>query len=216
MWIPQYLQKKLNIWGQYPELWLVYNELSIIDEFDTIREKKFIWPRTHKWYKNETDTIGNFLTSDMVCFSYSTLMVRKYEWMKVSDLWFPWLMWSESDLWLQIASKSNIYGIEEPLTLYRKHQGNASKNPDTSISHFEYFVKKYFSQKYLTDSEYQKMRILILLMRIFVALGQWRYREIFMNIFLSMKISIIQTFIIVFQSFYYRFMKPLFFRIFDR
>lgn len=215
MWTHNYLQKKLDIWAQYPELWLIYNELSIIDEHDTIREVKFIWPRTHKWYKNETNTIWGFLTSDMVCFSYSTLMVRRYSGMQVSDLGFHGLMWSESDFWLQIAKRTHIYGIEESLTLYRKHQDNTSKNPDTSITHFEYFVKKYFSQKYLSDSEYQKMQILILLMRIFVAIGQWRYQQVYRYIISSMKISFSQTFIIGFRSLYYRLIKPLFFRIFD-
>lgn len=53
----EYLSEKLKIFKKYPDVGLVYNELSIIDETGKIREERRIAPRTKKWYKNETETI---------------------------------------------------------------------------------------------------------------------------------------------------------------
>ncbi len=213
LYTPDYLERKLKLWEKYPDLGLVYNELSTIDEQSNILERYFLWPRTRKWYKNETDTIWNFLTSDMVCFSYSTLMVKRYDGMKVSDLWFPGLMWSESDFWLQIASRSNIYGIAEPLTLYRKHQNNTSKSLDASISHFEYMITQYSSDGYINKKEYAKMQILILMMKSFGFLQHKEYSTMFHVCLACFQISLVDTIIIGAQSLYYRLIKPYVFSL---
>jgi glycosyltransferase involved in cell wall biosynthesis len=211
-----YLEEKMRVWTLYPDLWLVYNELSIIDDVWDILEHRFIWPRTRKWYKNETNTIGRFLTSDMVCFSYSTLMVKRYDGICIRDLGRDDLMGSETDFWLQIASRSPIYGIEEPLTFYRKHSWNTSKDLSISIGHYEYLVNYYYEQEYISGSDMRKLQILIAMMRIFDALHKGKFLDT-INLFVScLRISLVQTLISWFVAIYYRLLKPKIVHIFYR
>jgi len=42
IYMSDHLERKIDIWKKYPELGLVYNELSTIDENGNIIEKKFI------------------------------------------------------------------------------------------------------------------------------------------------------------------------------
>jgi hypothetical protein len=120
---------------------LVYNELSLIDENNTIKEKRWLAPRTHKRYKNETDTLGHYISSDMICFGFSTLMSRNY--IYINNYGKKDLMGTEGDFFLQIATKHHIYGIQTPLSAYRRHSHNTSSDLTVSISHFEFLMEKY-------------------------------------------------------------------------
>lgn len=214
IYTPNHLQKKLEIWNRYPDIWLVYNELSIIDDEWKILEKQFLWSRTRKWYKNETNTIWKLLASDIVCFSYSTLMVKRFNGMKINDFWKKDLMWSESDFWLQITKESNIYGIEESLTLYRKHANNTSKDANVSIGHFEFLVNVYFDRGYISTIDYRKVQVLISMMRCFVYLWQTQYLKSFYYFFHCFNLSFFDTLIVWLNSAYYRMIKPCLFKVF--
>ena len=208
MWTPEYLSTKLKIFEQYPKVWLVYNELSIIDDKWVITEDKWIAPRTRKWYKNETDTIWNLIASDMVCFSYSTLMSRKFDWINIHNRWNQSLLGSESDFWLQIARKHNLYWIEVPLTLYRKHSSNTSKDLSLTIKHFDFFVQNYFSDGLITHKEYTNIQILIYMMKAFDSLLNHKYRLFITNVIHCFELSFFDTIRIWLTSVYYRLLKP--------
>lgn len=213
---PQYLSEKLKIFKKYPDVGLVYNELSIIDETGKIREERRIAPRTKKWYKNETDTIWKLISSGMVCFSYSTLMSRKFEWIRIHNRWNQTLLWSESDFYLQIADKHNIYGIEQPLTLYRKHWKNTSKDLNITIKHFEFFVQKYFSEGLIEKKEYKKIQILISMMKSFNNINNKEYKIFFKNFINCFRLSPILTLTMWFNSLYYRGIKQYIFNLKNR
>jgi hypothetical protein len=42
LYTPDYLERKLELWKKYPNLGLVYNELSTIDEQSNILERYFL------------------------------------------------------------------------------------------------------------------------------------------------------------------------------
>lgn len=208
LWTPSYLQEKIDIFNQYPDVWLVYNELSIINSKNEIIEKNRIKPRTRKRFKNETDTIWNLLLHDLVCFSYSTLMSRAFPWMKINDRWNKELLWSESDFRLQISRKHNLYGIEDALTLYRKHWNNTSSNLDFTIGHYYYLISNYFTAWIINKQDFDKLTILVNLMRMYSSAQQLKIKESFMYLRECIKISFIETTILWGKSFYYRLLRP--------
>jgi glycosyltransferase involved in cell wall biosynthesis len=210
---PEYLSEKIKIFKKYPDVGLVYNELSIIDETGKIREKRRIAPRTKKWYKNETETIWKLIANDLVCFSYSTLMSKKFKWLKIHNRWNDTLLWSESDFWLQIAKKHNIYGIEKPLTLYRKHGSNTSKDLNITIENFEFFIQQYVAEGEIKQEEYKKIQILIAMMKSFNNIKNKEYKKIFDNVIVCFKLSRKDTIYMWIDSLYYRFIKPFIFKL---
>lgn len=212
LWTPNYLSEKIKIFKEYPNVWLVYNELSIINKKWDIIEEKWIAPRTKKWYKNQTNNAWKILASDVVCFSYSTLMSRKFDWIKIHNRGNKTFLGSEWDFLLQIAKKHNLYGIQEPLTLYRKHGNNNSKDLNITIKNFEFFVENYFSDWLIQEKEHKKIKILINMMKAFNSIKSKEYKNFFNNIISCFKLSPKNTISMRMDSLYYRCIKPLIFR----
>lgn len=209
----KYLSEKIKIFKKYPKVWLVYNELSIIDKEWNIIENKWIAPRTRKRYKDETDTAWKILASDVVCFSWSTLMSRKFEWIHIHNRGNKNFLGSESDFLLQIAKKHNLYGIQEPLTLYRKHGNNNSKDLNITIKNFEFFIQNYFSDGLIQEKEHKKIQILIHMMKAFNNIKTKQYKAFFKNILYCFRSSPKHTIHIWCNSIYYRVIKPLIFKL---
>lgn len=207
-----YLQEKIDIFNQYSTVWLVYNDINLIDESWKTLEKERISARTKKRYHNETDSIDKLLLADMVCFSYSTLMARYTPWISINNRGHSELLWSETDFWLNISQHSNLYGIPKTLVLYRKHNNNTSKNIYHTISHYEYLIKMYIDNSIITKKTYIKISILILLMKAYVSLQHLNRFDTYKHISKSFLLSITQTFIVWFYSIYYRLLKPSLFK----
>jgi len=211
---PNYLSSKLQVFKKFPNVWLVYNEFSIINEKSETIEKRWIAPRTRKRYKNETDTIWDLIASDVVCFWYSTLMSRKFKWIKIHNWWNKQLMWSESDFWLQIANRCNIYGIEDSLTSYRKHSNNTSRNLDSTIKDFEFFVEKYYDDWLIDRENFKKIHILIYMMKCFNDLSKRRFSKFLIHFRVCLNTSLMETIKLLYRSIYYRMIKPYIYKIF--
>ncbi|MDR0282627.1 MAG: hypothetical protein LBI53_04985 [Candidatus Peribacteria bacterium] len=175
-----------------------------------ILEKRRLAPRTKKWYKNETNTIGNFLSSDIICYGYSTLMSKKYD-IYIHNYGKIDLMGTETDYFLQIAENHAIYGIQKPLSSYRKHGNNTSKDLTTSISHFEFLVEKYIKMGKVNKSPIIKVKILIAMMKSIANISNKKRKCAIKNIVYCLQLSIIQTFIMGFRSLWYRILKPAFY-----
>ena len=207
---PDYLTEKMKIFQKYPNVWLVYNELSLIDAEGNFLEKRRLAPRTKKWYKNETITIGNFFSSDMICYGYSTLMSRKYN-ICIHNYDKSDLMGTEVDYLLQIAENHAMYGIQKPLSSYRKHTNNTSKNLTTSISHFEFLVEKYIAMGKVDKPSITKVKILIAMMKSVANIANKKRKNAIKNIIYCCQLSIPQTCIMGFRSLRYRMLKPTFY-----
>ncbi len=94
-------------------------------------------------------------------------MVRREVVKKIRDFDRSDLMGSESDFWMQIGSIYPIYGISEPLTYYRRHTQNTSKNLNKSISHFEFLIREYQKHNFIDALIFKKMEIIVSMMRAF-------------------------------------------------
>lgn len=208
IWHKEYLSEKITIFKKYPNVWLVYNDLSLINEKWVIIEKSRINSRTRKRYQNESNTIWKLILNDMVCFSYSTLMSRNFDWIRIRNWWKTDLLWTESDFRLQIANRHNIYGIQKDLTLYRKHANNNSKDLEYTIEHYSFLINKYFEDGYVNISDYKKINIFINLMKSFNFIYKRKYCKSISFFIQCLHISVIHTAIIIANSIYYRICKP--------
>ena len=126
MYTPDNIQKKLNIFYTYPEVQLVYNDLSFIDSYGKTIKKSFY---QHKLPFSHTISWTQYFLSGKSIFSYSSMMIRKdvfsYSCL-IRNIWDKKSWVSDFDLVGQILQKWNAYWIDEPLTFYRIHHANIS------------------------------------------------------------------------------------------
>jgi hypothetical protein len=193
----------------------VYNELSVIDEKGNMLEERRIAPRTKKWYRNEKDTLGHYLSSDIISFGYSTLMSRNYD-IYINDYGKKDLMGTEGDFFLQIATKHPIYGISEPLSYYRKHSHNTSGNLTTSVQHFEFLVNQYIKTGQVDALSITRIKILITMMKCFANLQKRQRKSFFHTVAYCFHLSVRQTFLIGSRALRYRMIQPAFYSFFSK
>ncbi len=179
---PEYLDKKLEIFYKYPNVQLVYNEFTTVDEKWNIIEKGELKNHTKdfckKWKINYTDLISN-----IYYMSRSTLMVRsdilkKYTFIPIflsdrtiiSDIYF----------FNQVAHNEDIYGVEEPLVYYRIQENSVSKNINGSIKYFlelieyyKYLLKQWSITKSVYDKYVNKWYLLISTLSLKKSLSMW-------------------------------------------
>lgn len=125
---PEYLEKKLEIFGMYPNVQLVYNELTTINETWNMIEKFFLKSRVKKYYKSWKVSY-NKLVTEMLYSSRSTIMVRSGIINKYNL--YPKFLWKKttlSDVYFfdQIANNEDIHCINIPLVFYRIHKSSTS------------------------------------------------------------------------------------------
>jgi hypothetical protein len=130
MYTPDNLQKKIDIFTQYPDVGLVYSDLSFIDGAgDTILGSFFTY-RGIPYYQNSTVSVDDYILAPAgPIASWSTCMVRAdiLEKYPITSKW-PDIRYSVADYdwYMQVCIQHRIYGIPEPLTQYRRHTNNLS------------------------------------------------------------------------------------------
>ena len=140
-------------------------------------------------------------------------MSRKFEWIQIHNRGNKTFLGSEWDFLLQIAQRHNLYGIQKPLTLYRKHGNNNSKDLNVTIKNFEFFVQNYFSDGLIQEKEHKKIQILIHMMKAFNNIKNKQYKEFIGNIKYCFKLSPKDSIFMWLDSLYYRIFKPLIFKL---
>ena len=157
MIIPTYLQKKTTIFNKYPDVALVYNNLDFIDDGWNIYDKNYL-KNTPFYLKNQKLYKKDFI--DNVFYgSYSSLMIRNDILLKekiknpTDNKLFSV---SDRDLFFRISTKYKCYGIEEALTLYRRHSGNLSTSWNSRIIDDLMLLAEYYKTiNFLTNKEYK-------------------------------------------------------------
>lgn len=158
---PEYLEKKLNIFTKYPNVQLVYNELTTINEESKVIEKKYLKWHAKCFYKKGKMPYDK-LVSETIYVSRSTLMVRsenidKYELVPIfisdhiiiSDIYF----------FNQIAQNEDIYWIEDPLIYYRISNSSVSKSVTWGIKYFLQLIEYYtylLNQWWISESTFKE------------------------------------------------------------
>ncbi len=127
LWHPNKLEKQMIIFKKNKNIGVVITEAKIIDVngIDTGKYFHDIYS-----YKNELDDdVARyiFLRGNFIC---SASAVVSYEALQTFDSYIPNQIGYLTDLfmWVFITSKFKLYYLKEPLTYYRIHTNNVSKN----------------------------------------------------------------------------------------
>ncbi len=184
---PEYLEKKLEIFEKYPNVKLVYNELTTVDEEWKIIEKELLKWCTRGFCRKWKISYEKLISQDYNK-TWSGIMVRSNILDKYSifseSLWFRTIL---SDLYFfnLVAHNEDIYGIEEPLVYYRKHVGSVSNDMQGAI-YIYLEIMKYincmFEQWFISYRFYKdqicRYALIISIVTIKKFLNMWIFRAI--------------------------------------
>lgn len=156
-----YLQRKLDIFTKYPEVQLIYNNLDFIDSKNKILQKDIFSFRRIKTYQNCTICPNDYISANVwPIISRSTSMVHRniVDKYKINSLHPENKAYSVSDydFYFQVAKDHQVYYINEPLTLYRRHQTNLSWINPNVLDEVWALIQKYHEQKLISDKIYYK------------------------------------------------------------
>jgi glycosyltransferase involved in cell wall biosynthesis len=130
MYTADNLEKKLEVFTTYPEIQLVYNDLSFINSASKIFIKSFFNFRNIPFYQNALIPVSEFfLLPAGPIASWSSGMVRRamYTTFGIKNR-TQGKTYSTSDyeFYYHVATNHPVFGMSEPLTLYRRHTENLS------------------------------------------------------------------------------------------
>ena len=153
------LQQKIHIFEQYPEVKLVYSDLSFIDKNNDIILKSFFDYRNIKLYQNQPIPVGAFiLAGAWPIASWSTGMITKdiLPKYKIFSLDRDNKSYSVSDysFYFEIATANHIYGIDKVLTQYRRHANNLSWASWWTSKDLEILINYYHKLWYINLNTY--------------------------------------------------------------
>ncbi|KYC40464.1 glycosyl transferase family A [Scytonema hofmannii PCC 7110] len=138
IWEPTKLEKQSHILDENPEVGLVYNWVTYIDE-----QSEF----TGKTFKNQVEgDVWKQLTEHNIVECGSVAMVRRtcFEDCGVFDKNLGSYV-EDWDMWLRIASKYPFKVVKEPLVYYRQRSNSASKNWEAMAKSFQMVIEKAFA-----------------------------------------------------------------------
>ena len=149
--VPDYIEKKLEIFEKFPEVNLVYNNLDFINKDSNIIKKDIFGYRHVKTYKNQKIDCDDFILAKVwPIISRSTIMLR---WC-VLEVYRPQSIVandkkyaiSDYDFAFNVSTENNVYYIEDSLTLYRRHASNLSAWNINLLKELSLLVELYFLQ----------------------------------------------------------------------
>ena len=162
---PDNLQKKLDIFKKFPEVQLVYSDLSFIDQEGMVIKRSF-YEGVNPFPDTPLSKDGYFLSGKSI-FSYSSMMVRASVFGTISLLdWYSLV--SDYDFVGKIISRYSIYFLDEPLTRYRIHTDNASLGSAAIAYSMLDLIERYHSDWRLNEKVYT-----ILKSRIYTSIASW-------------------------------------------
>lgn len=148
MWLPEKLEKQVRVLDADPRIGFVCCASYVIDDKNN---EMLIWKRNKELTKA---TFENLYERNFV---YNlTVLIREGCIKEVGGLDETLLVSADYDLWLRVAKKHEFYYIDEPLTKYRLHENNLSKNYNVRLRNHIKILKKVEITK---DISYLKQRI---------------------------------------------------------
>jgi len=120
LWLPEKLEKQVELMDSNKELGLVYSDCNIIDDAGSLQDKTYF---SYRIPVRGADLKGLLKENTIAML---TTMVRKEALDKVGGFNTKYIIAQDYDLWLRIAEQYPIDFINEPLAKYRLHRGGAS------------------------------------------------------------------------------------------
>lgn len=136
LWEPTKLEKQLRCLEDNPAVGLVYTWTALIDEFGKPTGRVFA---SHA----EGDIWKQLIENDMISTGSSTMLRRScFETVGVFDRSLAFA--EDFDMWLRIAARYPLTVVKEPLTLYRQHSNNTTKNRQKMSQGLRAVIEKAF------------------------------------------------------------------------
>lgn len=129
LWLPEKLEKQVELLDSNKELGLVYSDIYLIDSNGNLREHTYFY--RIKPFRGEVFNEllqGNFIP-------LSTVVIRQGVLDEVGGFNLRFIIAQDYDLWLRIAEHYSIDYAEAPLAKYRVHGESGLKN--TALSYQE-------------------------------------------------------------------------------
>lgn len=182
LYTPENLQKKLEVFSQFPEVKLVYSDLDFIKANWELLISNYLRYRKIPLFQNkilQTDTFLSYTTWPIA--SRSTWMIRRSV-LKSCSIRSTSpekknYQVSDYDFYFQIATKYPIYWIIESLTKYRRHESNLSWKGGWTSSDLENLIKYYKDNNLISNQAYQKKLWRTKIVCSFWAFEVWEKKE---------------------------------------
>lgn len=161
LYVKNNLEQKLKIFATYPDLAIVYSDLSFIDKHNTILLESFFAYRNIIIYQNTKIPVDAFILAGAgPIASWSTGMFRKsilsqYVITSLNPENKTYSV-SDYDIYFQIATTHPVYGITDPLTQYRRHSNNLSGASGGTSSDLALLIEHYYAQGKIDKNLYNK------------------------------------------------------------
>lgn len=197
IYIKSHLEKKIQMFSKYEEIALVYNNLDFIDKDTKIFYKNFL-KKTPFYLKNQKLEKEQFIKNERFYGSYSSLMIKKEILLKekinnpTTDKLFTVSDW---DLFFRISTKYNTYGIEESLTLYRRHAGNLSYQHLKLFQDLQLQLDIYKYSWFINEKLYKFKTSYVHVLKSVAYIQRWERKDSLFHFFRSFKYSFFSYFL---------------------
>lgn len=126
LWLPHKLEKQLLLFKENPVIAMVYSDTFIINENNSIVGK----------YSQKIKLFRGKIFKELFLSLFITILtvvMKKSAFLELGPF-LPYNTCEDYDLFLKCASKYPIDYIDEPLTKYRVHESNYSKNYEVEVN----------------------------------------------------------------------------------
>ena len=162
MYTKDNLEKKCAIFERYADVQLVYSDLSFINSKNEVILESFFWYRKIPYFQDRKIPRDEFILLPAgPIASWSTGMVRR----EMIDKFPPLARWkdpkysiSDYEFYYTIATQYSVYGIEEPLTLYRRHGWNLSGASGGTSGDLERWIDMRYDTGNISSILYRKKK----------------------------------------------------------
>ena len=170
---PRKIEKSLEVLNNHPEIDVVFHDVKILANDGTEVEGTYLKKAgfQQKAYDYLEDMgrqvyitypeFYNFMSTTITGIHTSSIMIRK-ERLDLENTWFPedMLIGEDIDLWFRLVKGSRVGYIDEPLSCYRLHNYNITKNIEALLvgSIFAHTKNFYRAFNVLTKQEKSNYR----------------------------------------------------------
>lgn len=119
---PEYLEKKIKIINDYPDIKLIFNKIEFIQELSSNTSQKIRLENRQNWLKSKSyprNMSYDFYFTNKI-LTFSSVMAKRNDLLQL-DFNTPEKTSLDWWLWIQMAQKGSFYYIKEPLTYWRQH-----------------------------------------------------------------------------------------------
>lgn len=158
---PENLERKMEIFEQYPKLGMVYCNFHVVDDNGKVLIHDFYKKLGTAVHRNKIIQPAEYLYSKNTPFStYSQIMIKRdviaisgypRSFALEEKIFLP----SDWDFNFLVSTRNEIYYIDEILLRYRKHSTNNSMNTLKVADHLRMILDSY-EKEYAGDEEMQK------------------------------------------------------------